>query len=358
MRKLDIYILKKYLFTFAYVMGLIMAIAVIFDISERIDDFLRFNPPFWAILSDYYLNFVLFFSNLFSGLLLFISVIWFTSRLASRTEIVAILSSGVSFRRMLLPYFIGASLIAGISLYLNHTILPHANKARLAFEDQWLRKPYKNRDKNIHIQKKGGDAIYFESYNNLKDIGYKFSLTKWEDQRMVYKLNADFARYDTLTGLWSLENYNIREIDGDDEVLRHGLKMDTTLAIDREDLSRRQNSVEAMTSKELLAFIQKKEDEGSDEVPFFLLKYHERSSYPFSTYIFTLIGVAIASRKVRGGIGLHLMMGIVIAVLYILAMKVTSVYATNRGLEPWLAVWIPNFLFLLFGMYIYRVAPK
>lgn len=358
MRKLDIYILKKYLSTFGFVMGLIMAIAVIFDISERVDDFLKYDPPFVAIVTDYYLNFVLFFANLFSGLLLFISVIWFTSRMASRSEMVAILSSGVSFRRMLLPYFIGATVIAGISLYLNHTVLPHANATRLQFEDDWLRKPYKNRDKNIHIQKHDGEAMYFESYNNLKDIGYKFSLTRWEEGRMTYKLNSDFARFDTISNMWKLENYSIRHIHGDKERLVHGTTLDTTLSIDRADLNMRQNAVDAMTSKELLAFIEKKQIEGSDDIPHYLLKYHERTSYPFSTYIFTLIGVAIASRKVRGGIGLHLMMGIVIAVLYILAMKVTAVYATNSGLEPWIAVWLPNIMFLVGGLYIYRRAPK
>lgn len=358
MKKLDRYILKKYLLTFAYVMGLIMSIAVIFDISERVDDFLKYEPPFMAIVTDYYLNFVLFFSNLFSGLLLFISVIWFTSRMASRSEIVSILSSGVSFRRMMLPYFIGATLVAGISLYLNHTVLPKANATRLEFEDNWLRSPYRNRDKNIHVQAKDGTTFYFESYNNLKHIGYQFSLTKWEGQHMVFKLNADFARYDSTTGLWALENYDKRYLQGDEERLSHGVRMDTTLAFDRADLSRRSNAVEAMTSRELLAFIEKKSDAGSDEVPWFKLRYHERSSYPFSTYIFTLIGVAIASRKVRGGIGLHLMLGIVIAVAYILAMKVTSVYATNRGLDPFLAVWIPNVLFTVLGIRLYQRAPK
>jgi len=339
-------------------MGTIMLIAVIFDVSERVDDFIKYGSPLKGIILEYYLNFILYYGNLFSALLIFIAVIWFTAKMASRTEIVAILSSGVSFTRMLRPYFIAATILAGGSLVLNHWLIPQANKVRINFENEWLKRPYRLRDKDIHKQIKPGEFIYFESFNNIKNMGYKFSIEQWNEEQLDWKLMADFVRFDTLTQKWSVENYFIRDFRSGEEILQQGKKLDTTLNFVPSDLAFRNSIIETMNWNEISEFIEEEKLKGSDRVVFYEIEKHQRTSYPMAAYVLTLIGVSISSRKVRGGIGLHLAVGLAIAVTYILAMKVTTVYATNAGLDPFIAVWIPNFLYLLFGLYIYRMAPK
>ena len=358
MKKLDLYIIKRFLLTFFYILGIIMSIAIIFDVSEKVDDFLSKKPPFMAVVIDYYFNFFLYYGNLFSSLLIFIAVIFFTAQLASRTEIVAILSSGVSFKRLLLPYFIAASILATISFYLNNWMIPHANEERLAFEEIYIKDPYKNLDQNIHKQISPGTFIYFSRYNAAKDVGYNFSIEKWEGNNMTYKLISDYARFDTATDRWTIENYQIRTIDGTDETMKLGRKLDTLLGFTNIDFERRNNSKESMDYATLNAFIEQSELEGSERVPDLFVEKYQRTSYPFATYILTLIGVTIASRKVRGGIGLHIAAGLALAVLYILFMKVATVYATKAGLDPLIAVWLPNALFGAFSIYLLRRAPK
>lgn len=358
MKRIDWYIIKKFLSTFFFILGIIMLIAVIFDVSEKLDDFLRHDTPIGEIVVDYYLNFVLFYGNLFSSLLIFISVIVFTSRMASQTEIVAILSSGVSFRRMLWPYFVAATFLAVGSFMLNHWVIPRANKARLAFEEIYIRSPYQNRDKNIHRQITDNDIIYFYKYNADRNVGQKFSLERWEEDKLVYKLTADFLKWDTLTQGWTIENFVARTIRDDGEVLTRGARIDTTFSFKPEDFERRANTTETMDATELNAFIDQEQKKGSNFIPTYLINKYQRTSYPFATYILTLIGVTIASRKVRGGIGLHIVMGMLIAVSYILMMKVTTVYATNAGLDPLIAVWLPNMIYGVLAAVIFKTAPK
>lgn len=344
--------------TFFFMLGVIMLIAIIFDISERIDDFLRGDAPLRAIIMDYYFNFVVFYANLFSSLLIFISVIFFTAKMASDTEVIAILNSGMSFKRLLLPYFIAASILAITSLFLNHYIIPKANKNRLLFENTYIRNPYLFKDRNVHRQINPGEFIYFESYNTENNTGYRFSMEHWEEFVLKKKLNANTVRWDTVKSKWRVENYTIRELDGDREKLTQGLYLDTVLGFTPREFTRRLNNVEMMTTPQLNAFIARKTLEGSDELPWYYIEKHQRTSYPFSTYILVLIGVSIAGRKVRGGIGLHIVYGLLICVSYILAMKVTTVYATNAGLDPLIAVWLPNLLFAGLAVYLYRFAPK
>jgi lipopolysaccharide export system permease protein len=357
MRKLDVYIIVKFLATFFFMTGIILALAIIFDIQEKLEDFIKTEAPALAIIR-YYLDFSLYYGNLFSSLLIFLSVIYFTSKMASLSEIVAILSSGVSFNRMLFPYFIVASFLAIGSLFLNHWILPIANKSRLNFEEIYYRNPYRYSDKNIHKQIQPGEFIYMESFNNRKNTGYKFAWEIFDGTEMKYKLMADFITYDSTNNKWTLKNYVARTIDGYNETLKKGAVLDTTLALDIEGFQRRIEFVGSMNYNELNTFIDEQKMIGNEDVPYFLIEKHQRSSYPFATYILTLIGVSVASRKLRGGTGLHIAYGLVICVVYILAMKVTTVYALNAGLEPYLAVWIPNLLFVIIAGFMYRYAPK
>ena len=339
-------------------LGIIMLIAIIFDISERIDDFLNGNAPLGAIIKDYYFNFVVYYANLFNSLLIFISVIFFTSKMASDTEIIAILNSGMSFNRLLLPYFIAASILAFASLYLNHYVIPGANKKRLQFENTYIRNPYLFKDRNVHRQIKPGEFIYIESYNTENNTGYQFSMENWEGFTLKSKLNASMLRWDTTKNNWKIENYFIRKLNGEKERIIEGINMDTVLGFTPKEFTRRLNNIEMMTTPQLNNFIKRKTLEGSDELPWYYIEKHQRSSYPFSTYILVLIGVTIAGKKIRGGIGLHIVYGLLICVTYILIMKVSTVYATNAGLDPLAAVWLPNILFAGLAVYLLRFAPR
>lgn len=358
MNKLDIYIIRKFLTTFFFLVIILMSIAIIFDISERIDDFLKTNPPLESIVFEYYVNFVIFYGNLFSSLLIFITVIFFTAKMASNTEIVAILSSGVSFNRMLLPYFLAATLLAGFSLYANHWLVPDANKKRLDFENTFIRNPYQNTERDIHIQTNPGEFIYFESYNVKYNKGYKFSLEKWEGTDLKLKITATTCQWDTIKQQWLMEWYYIRTIDDLKETIKEGARLDTVLNLSPKDFEKRLTNTEMMNYRELNKFIEDEMKSGSEYIPYYEIEKHQRSSYPFAAFVLTLIGVSVASRKVRGGIGLHIAFGLLICVSYILAMKVTTVYATNAGLNPLIAVWIPNALFGILSIYLYKKAPK
>ena len=358
MKKLDLYIIRKFLTTVFFLFIILMSIAVIFDISERIDDFLESNPPLSAIIFEYYLNFIIFYGNLFSSLLIFITVIFFTAKMASNTEIVAILSSGVSFNRLLLPYFISATFLALFSLYANHWLVPNANKKRLNFENTYVHNPFQYTEHNIHIQTNPDEHIYFESYNPKALKGWTFSLEKWEGTEMKQKIMAAVCSWDTLKNLWTLERYYLRKLEGMKEIVTSGSKLDTVLNLHPKDFEKRLTNTEMMDYAELNEFINDEIKTGSEFIPFYEIEKHQRSSYPFAAFVLTLIGVSVASRKVRGGIGLHIAFGLLICVTYILAMKITTVYATNAGLYPFIAVWIPNALFGIFAIYLYKKAPK
>ncbi|MBL7924179.1 MAG: LptF/LptG family permease, partial [Bacteroidia bacterium] len=227
---LDWYIIRKFLGTFFFALALIISIAIVFDISEKIDDFLEREAPLRAIVFDYYLNFIPYFGNLFSPLFIFISVIFFTSRMAGQTEIIAILASGVSFRRLLVPYLGAAVILASISFYMNNFVLPHSNTERLAFETRYIKNPFIYKNKHVHRQIAPGQFIYFESYNNIDRIGYQFSYERMDKGRMVYKLMSERIYWDSLKNKWTIENYFARHIDGMQEKIETGYRMDTTLA--------------------------------------------------------------------------------------------------------------------------------
>ncbi len=358
LKKLDIYIIRKFLGTFVYAITLIILIVIIFDLSEKIDDFIENQAPLRAILFSYYLNFVPYFINLFSPLFTFIAVIFFTSRLAFNSEIIAILSSGISFRRMLLPYLLSAILLSLVSIYLSNSLIPRANENRLAFEYTYVKSPETFGGRNIHMQVRPGIFVYLESFNERTQTAYRFSIEKIADGKLFYKLLADLARYDENESLWIIENYNIREIDGLDENLRFGYRLDTLLPFTPYDFIQNLKDMETMNFRELNAFIANEKLKGSEAVSFYEVEKHRRIAFPFATLVLTFIGVALSSRKVRGGIGLHLGAGIALSFSFILFMQVTTTFATKGNLHPMLSVWIPNLLFGLLGVYLLRTAPK
>jgi lipopolysaccharide export system permease protein len=358
MKKLDIYIIKKFLGTFFYAISLIVVIIIVFDISEKVDDFIEKKAPLYDIIFTYYLNFIPYFVNLFSALFCFIAVIFFTSKMASNTEIVAILSSGVSFKRMLVPYFISALFLALFSFFLTNFVIPPANERRLAFEDTYIRNAKTHRDRNIHMQISQGTYVYVESYNTETNTGYQFTLEKINNAGMYYKMTSDFIRYDSTSGKWKIQNYFIRTMAGLNEKIFKGTSLDTTLNMKPSDFSKDIDNIETMNYSELRAFIEKEKLKGSDNVAFYEVEKHKRIAFPFATLVLTLIGVSLSSRKSRGGIGFHLGAGLTISFAFILFMQISTTFGIYGNLPPYLAVWIPNFIFGVLGLFLLRMAPK
>lgn len=358
LKKLDLYIIKKFLGTFFYAIALIIIVVIIFDISEKIDDFYEKQAPLYDIIFNYYLNFIPYFINLFSPLFTFVAVIFFTSKMASNTEIIAILNSGISFRRFLLPYFISALVIGSMNFYLANFLIPNVNVHRLAFEKKYIKDNTKINQFNIHLQVEKGTFMYLEGFDVSNNTGYRFSIEKVNETGLYYKLNADQISWDSLSGKWQMRNYNIRQINGMNETFVKGDNMDTIMNVHPTDFSKETKAVETMDYGELRKFIVQEKLRGSDRIKFYEVEKYQRISYPFATIVLTLIGVSLSSRKVRGGIGLNLAFGLAITFIFILFMKISTVFATFGNLPAMLAVWIPILLFGILALQLVKKAPK
>jgi lipopolysaccharide export system permease protein len=357
-KTIDYYIIKKFLGTFFYSISLLILIVIIFDLSENIDEFISKHAPLHSIIFDYYLNFIPYFVNLFSYLFTFISVIYFTSQMASNTEIIAILSSGISYNRMLRPYFYSAIILAALSFYLANYLIPHTNQKRRAFTDVYFQNLSKNKDENIHLQISPGTFVYMESFNIKNHSGYRFTMERFKGNKLEYKLMADRIVWDTATSHWLIENYNVREIDGMKEVITQGKHLDTTLNLSPSELYIKKENYEEMTLGELQRYINREKLKGASEVVFYDMERYNRLASPFSMLVMTLIGVSLSSRKLRGGIGMHLGLGILLTFAYILLMRVSTVFATFGNLPPYIAAWIPNLIFAFIGLMLLKSAPK
>lgn len=357
--KIDRYILRRFLGTFFFSILLISIVVIVFDISEKIEDFLTHHVALKEIVFDYYLNFLPYFMNLFSPQFTLISVIFFTSRLASRTEIVAMFSAGISFNRLVRTYMIGAAIITSFSLLLNTMVLPVLNKTRLEFESKYVGGRYVFDGHNIHRQIAPGVFIYMQHYDNQENIGSLFTLEKIEKQKLVFKLSAREIRWDSVRSRWSIRDYWGRYIhENNKQELIRGARIDTTLNLTPKDFGRAQNVMESMTQSELTAFIENERMKGSDNVHLFEIEKYKRIAFPFATFILTLIGLAVSSRKVRGGTGRHLAIGIAIGFIFILFMQIFTSYAQSGVIPAYIAVWIPNLVFLILCLYMLKRAPK
>ena len=356
---LDRYIIRKFLGTFFFAILIIIVITVVFDISEKIDNFIDKKAPLTAIVFDYYFNFVPFFISMFSSLFILISVIFFTSKMAAQSEIIAILSSGISFRRFMYPYFLSACFLALFSFVLNDVIMPSANKKRLEFEDKYLKNPVSFHERNVHKQVEPGLFVYLESYSTHAETAYKFSLERFEGDRLISKLMSESAVWNKEQEKWTIKTYYIRDIDSLGlETLQTGASIDTTINLHPSEFKRRQNFMETMNIAQLKAYIDELKMQGADNINSFLIELNKRIAFPFSTFILTLIGASLSTRKVRGGIGIHVAIGIVICFLYILFMKFSDEFATKGNLQPVLAAWVPNIIFGFLSIFLYRLAPK
>lgn len=355
---LDAYIIRKFLSTFFFSILLIISIAVVFDISEKIDDFIDKQAPLKTIFFDYYSGFVPYFANLFSPLFVFISVIFFTSRMAGKTEIIAMFASGISFKRLLLPYLAAATVIASLSLYLNHWVIPAANKKRLDFEEKYIRNPFVYKHRNIHRMIAPGEYIYFESFSASDKAGYRFAHEKITDNNLLYKMTADRCIWDSVNHRWRLENYFERRINGTDETIRQGLALDTSYAFEVNDFRRRESNIETMQTARLKQFIKDEKARGVEFTSYMEVEQYRRTSFPFATFILTVIGFSVSSRKVRGGTGMQLGIGIVLSFTYIMFMQISTTFAIKSSFSPLMAVWIPNLIFAVIAILLYKRAAN
>jgi len=358
LKTLDRYIIKKFLSTFIVALGMFIMIAIVFDVVEKLEDFLSDQIPLSEILFDYYLNFIPYFAVQFTPLFLFIAVIFFTSRMAYRSEIVAVLNSGITFNRFLVPYFISALLVTALNIFANLWLIPDANKTRLAFEDAHIGYTPHNPDNNIHFQIARNEFIYMENFNLADSSGYKFAFEKFDNGKLLYKLRADRIQWEGKKKLWEVKNYAERTNDSLNETLRFGKDSLIKYNFTPSDLKRDVNAMEALNAPELNAKIAELKMRGADNVSFYEVEKYKRTAFPFAIPILTLIGVSLSSRKVRGGSGLHIGIGIALSFTYIMFQQVSKTFSTNGNLPALIGVWIPNIIFGPVAVFLYRLAPK
>ena len=358
MKKIDWYIIKKFFGTFFFTLTLILIIVIIFDISEKIDDFLEHEVSIKSIIIDYYLHFIPFFGNLFSPLFIFISVIFFTSKMANNSEIIAILNCGMSFHRLIRPFIFSAIILGFLSFILGNFIIPPSNSQRINFENKYLKNKRYSTEKNIHMQILPGQYIYMQSFNSKMEIGYKFTLENFKEGKLVSKLKSDYVKFDSINQSWQVNNYEIREFFTETENITYGNKLDTALNLNPKEFTKKTSLVETMNLFELNDYITEEELKGSEQLVYHKIEKHKRIAFPFASIILTLIAIAIASKKVKEGVGIHLGIGIVIAFTYILFMQISTTFAINSNLAPALAVWIPNLCYIALAIVLVYKAAK
>jgi len=357
LKRIDRYIIAKFLGTYFLSIALIISIAVVFDTTEKLDNFFANNVPLEKIIFDYYANFIPYFATLFSPLFVFIAVIFFTSKMAENTEIVAILASGVSFRRMMLPYFISALIIASITFYLNSYMVPKGNIVRLEFENKYIRNRTSETVFHVQMEVKPGVIMYLERYDKNRRRGFGFSLEQFEDKRLVSRMTANNVEWDTLYN-WKVHNYLIRHFEGLAERIEKGMSRDTIIPIQPVDFIVTRGMQEQMTLSELSSYLSRQRARGVGNITEFELEYHKRFAFPFAAFILTLIGVSLSSQKKRGGMGINIGTGLILSFSYIMLSTVSSTFAINGNMSPILAVWITNIIYLPIGIFLYIRAPK
>lgn len=358
-KKFDWYIIRRFITTFAVTLSLFIIIIIIFDISEKLDDFLKKQAPLKEIIFNYYLNYVPFFLNLFSPVFIFISVIFFTSKLASKSEIVATLSSGVSYNRFLRPYIITAFLLAVLSFALNGFVIPHSEKVRLKFENKYIRNNSDNYINNVHSQIRPNTFFYMEYFGYGDSTGGGVHLEVYENQKLKTKLFAKRISFNHKLKKWHLEDYLAREYNEDgSQTISRGRYLDTLIPFNPVDFFRHTEDVQSLDLIELNKFIEEEKMKGAGNLYFYITDKYRRYSLPFSTFILTIIGVCVSSKKSRGGVGLNLGIGIFLSFIYLFVIQYFNTYGNSGLMHPMLAVWIPNFIFGIVAFYLYKKAQK
>ncbi|WMN06844.1 LptF/LptG family permease [Marivirga arenosa] len=357
MKLLDKYILKKFLSTFIFVVLIILAIVTVIDYTEKNDDFMEHNLSLLEIL-PYYGAFIPWIGNLITPITIFIAAVFVTSKMAGHTEIVAMLASGMSFRRFLFPYMLGAGIVGLASFFLNAYIIPDANKTRIAFETAYVKKPFYFTDRDIHLKIAPNTYAYMESYNNQRDVGYRFTLELIEDKILKEKLSARRIEWDSAQSKWKVRDWDLRKFNGMEEIVEKGREMDTVLNITPKDFGNTYGLQETLTLSELNDYISLLKERGADNVKIYLIERYIRFMAPFAAIILTFIGVVVSSKKKRGGTGFQIALGFVIAFVFIIFFILSKAIAENSSMNPILAVWLPNITFSIVGLILYKFVPR
>lgn len=360
-RRIDWYIIKKFIGTYIYSIALIIAIAIVFDFNENLSKFTEYHAPARAIIFDYYANFIPYYSNLFSPLFVFIAVIFFTSKLAGNSEIIAMLASGISFKRLMRPYMLSCVLIASLSYYLSASVIPHGTVIRQNFESLYRNSKKQTAADNVQLQVAKGVIAYIQHYDDKTKHGYGFSLDKFENKKLVSHMTAMEIQYDTIADSkyhWNVTGWKIRQLRGLREHITSGAALDTLIQMEPTDLVYSKGQQETFTSAELKDYISKQVDRGSGNVVQYQVEYHKRIASSFASFILTIIGMSLSARKRKGGMGLYLGLGLALSSLYIMLQTVSATFAINANAPPILAAWIPNIIFVLVAYFCYRKAPN
>lgn len=360
-KRLDWYIIKKFIGTYIYSIALIISISIVFDINENLTKFAQYHAPLEAIVFDYYLNFIPYYSNLFSPLFVFVAVIFFTSKLAGNSEIISMLAAGVSFRRLMRPYMLSCVLISGLSYYLSAYVIPHGNVIRQNFETMYKNKRKNTAADNVMLQVGNGVVAYIQHYDNNNKRGYGFSLDRFENKKLVSHMTAMEVQYDTISDSkyhWTVSNWKVRELKGLREHITSGVRKDTLIQMEPTDLVYSKGQQETFTSPALREYISKQVNRGSGNVAQYEVEYHKRIASSFASFILTTIGLSLSSRKRKGGMGMYIGIGLALSFGYIMLQTVCATFAINANTPPMLAAWIPNLIFAVVAYCCYRKAPN
>tara|TARA_Y100001972_G_C7659431_1_gene332372 strand:- start:2140 stop:3213 length:1074 start_codon:yes stop_codon:yes gene_type:complete len=357
MKKIDRYILKKMLTTFVFVMVILVLIICIIDFTEKNDKFIKHEVPAKMIM-HYYLTFIPYFAILLTPITSFIATVFITAKMAAKTEVIAILASGVSFRRMMVPYFIGATLIAVSSFFLINYVIPDGNKFRIPFELEYLNRPFYFSDRDIHFKVGEESYIYINRYNNRSDVGYSVTLEKIVEEELLEKLSATRIKWDSTSGKWTLMDWEHRVLVEDGEILTEGRELDTLLNLSPADFKNKERLWETLTLPELNAYIELQQSRGADDVQIYQIEKYIRFMQPFTVLILCFIGLIVSAKKSRQGTGYQIALGFIIAFAFVIAFVLAKAIAEAGSMDPLLAVWLPNIVFTGVGLLLYNTVPR
>lgn len=321
------------------------------------DDFFENQVPTKEIILDYYLPFIPYYTNMFSSLFIFISVIFFTSKLAGNSEIIAMMAAGVSYHRLMLPYFVSATFLFLFSFYLGGYVIPPATSKMLNFTDKYIEHFTSENARNVQMEVEPGTILYIESFQKRSNMGYRASLEHFDGKTLTSRITADRIRYDSAY-CWHMENYIRRDFEGMREQMTRGARLDTIIPIQPYELFITAEEAQQMTNTELRDYMEKQAARGAGNIQAFETEYHKRWALPIGAFIMTLLGVTMSSKKVRGGMGKNLGIGIVLTAAYILFSTVSTTFSVNGVMSPFMSAWLPNFIFLAIGIVLYIRAQR
>ncbi len=357
LKRYDWYIIKKFLGAFFLSIILIISIAVVFDISEKIDDFMEHDAPLSAIIVDYYLNFMPYYANLFSPLFTFIAVIFFTSKLANNSEIIATFASGISFYRLTRPYMISAAIIALMTFMLSGYVIPPANAKRIDFQEVYIEKKKKDNILKVQMEVSKDKILYIDYFDRETNKGHRVSMDVYKDKSIISRITASYIVWDSCHS-WHYKNYTKRDFDGLYESISKGDTLNVNIDVIPDDFFIYPGMQELMNNQELKTYIERQKTRGIGNIKNFELEYEKRYAFPFASFILTIIGLSLSSKKIKGGMGINLALGLLLSILYILFYSVSSTFTVNGSLSPLVATWMPNIVFAFIAAYLYKRAPK